>query len=76
VISAVKPAEDGRAWLVRGYNVTGEPVRVTLKPWMVFKKVALVNLAEQNQASLQSDETGSVTFPVRAHQIVSVLFQV
>jgi hypothetical protein len=43
---------------------------------MVFKKVALVNLAEQNQASLQSDETGSVTFPVRAHQIVSVLFQV
>jgi mannosylglycerate hydrolase len=76
VVSAVKPAGDGHAWLVRGYNITGEPISVTLKPWMPFKKVALVNLAEENQTGfLQPDQTGCVTFPVRAHQIVSVMFQ-
>ena len=73
VVSAVKPAEDGRAWLVRGYNITGESISVTLKPWIPFKKMALVNLAEQNQVPLQPNQTGSVTFPVSAHQIVSVL---
>jgi hypothetical protein len=37
--------------------------------------VALVNLAEANQSPLQPDQSGCVTFPVRAHQIVSVVFQ-
>ena len=75
IVSAVKPAGDGNAWLVRGYNITGKPISVTLKPWMPFKKVALVNLAEENQAALQPDQTGCVTFIVRAHQIVSLVFQ-
>jgi hypothetical protein len=75
VVSAVKPAEAGRAWLVRGYNITSEPINVTLKPWIPIKKADLVNLAEQNQTSLQPDSSGSVTFPVGAHQIVSVMFQ-
>jgi len=69
IVSAVKPAGDGNAWLVRGYNITGKPISVTLKPWMPFKKVALVNLAEENQAALQPDQTGCVTFIVRAHQM-------
>jgi alpha-mannosidase len=75
VVSAVKQAEDGRAWLVRGYNITGEPINGTLKPWMPFKKVELVNLAEETQTALESDQAGRVTFPVRGHAIVSVLFQ-
>ena len=74
VISAVKPAEVGRAWLVRGYNISNEPISVTLKPWMPFKKVVLVNLAEEKQSPLQPDQSGWITFPVRAHQIVSVMF--
>jgi alpha-mannosidase len=74
VISAVKPAEVGHAWLVRGYNISNEPISVTLKPWMPFKKVMLVNLAEEIQSPLQSDQSGWVTFPVRAYQIASVMF--
>jgi alpha-mannosidase len=74
VISAVKTAEVGRAWLVRGYNISNEPISVTLKPWRPYKKVVLVNLAEENQLPLQPDQSGWVTFPVRAHQIVSVMF--
>jgi hypothetical protein len=60
---------------VRGYNITGESINVTLKPWIPFKKAALVNLAEQNLSPLQPDFSGCVTFPVSAHQIVSVMFQ-
>ena len=75
VVSAVKQAEAGQGWLVRGYNLTGESIEVTLKPWKPFTKVELVNLAEEKQAALKPDKTGSVTFPVRGHAIVSVLFQ-
>jgi alpha-mannosidase len=75
VVSAVKSSEDGRGWLVRGYNITGKTINVTLKPWKPFTKVELVNLAEEKQAALQPDETGCVTIPVRGHAIVSVLFQ-
>jgi mannosylglycerate hydrolase len=75
VVSAVKPTVDGHAWLVRGYNITGVPISVTIKPWRPFKKAALVNLAEQHQAVLQPDRAGCVTFQIGAHQIASVRFQ-
>jgi len=75
VISTVKSAKVGHAWLVRGYNITNEPIQVMLRPWMPFKKVVQVNLAEAIQSPLQPDQSGCVTIPVNAHQIVSVLFQ-
>ena len=34
-------------WLVRGYNITGESINVTLKPWKTFKQAEQVNLAEE-----------------------------
>jgi mannosylglycerate hydrolase len=74
VVSAVKAAEDGGGWLVRGYNITGEAITVTLKPWKPFTKVVLVNLAEEKQSTLKLDDTGRVTLKVGGHEIVSVLF--
>jgi mannosylglycerate hydrolase len=75
VVSAVKQAERGRGWLVRGYNITGESISVTLKPWKPFKQVHLVNLAEEKQSSLKPDQTGCVKLPVPGHGIVSLLFR-
>jgi len=75
VVSTVKQSEAGSGWLVRGYNLTGEAIHVTLKPWKPFKKVEQVNLAEEKQAALKPDRDGRVTIPVRGHEIVSVLFQ-
>ena len=75
VISAIKQSEDGDGLLVRGYNITGEAIRVTLKPWKLFKKVGQVNLAEEKQTALKPDKDGRVIIPVRGHEIVSVLFQ-
>jgi mannosylglycerate hydrolase len=75
LVSAVKQAEDGNGWLVRGYNITEEVIQVTLKPWKPFKKVEKVNLGEEKIAELQADNRGRVTLPVRGYEIVSVLFQ-
>ena len=75
VVSSVKQSADGRGWVMRGYNITGELLNVTTKPWKPFKKVEQVNLAEEKQASLKPDKDGCVTFPVRGHEIVSLRFQ-
>jgi mannosylglycerate hydrolase len=75
IVSAVKQAQNGRGWLVRGYNITGELINVSLKPWKHFRKVILVNLAEEDLAALKPDQSGCVTVPVGGHAIVSVLFQ-
>jgi len=75
VISAVKQNEAGDGWLVRGYNITGEAINVTFKPWKPFKKVGQINLAEEKLAMLKADTQGCVTVPVHGHEIISVLFQ-
>lgn len=74
-ISALKQAEDGNGWLVRGYNVTGDEIQVTLQPWRPFAQVARANLAETPFAPLAADEGGRVTLRARGHEIVSVLFR-
>jgi len=75
VISAVKQAENGRGWLVRGYNISGEELPVTLKPWRRFKRVERLNLVERKLSSLVPGEDGSVGFSARGHEIVSVVFR-
>jgi len=75
VATAIKQSEEGNGWLVRGYNITGEAIHVTLKPCKRFKKVEQVNLAEEKLATLKPDKDGRVFIPVRGHEIVSVLFR-
>ena len=74
VVSAVKETEDERGWLVRGYNITGEDIQVTIKPWKHFKRAELANLAEEKLAVLKTARDGSVTLPARGHEIVTVVF--
>ncbi len=74
IISAVKVAENGKGWLVRGYNISPEPTQVSLKPFRHFARAAQVNLAEETIKDLVSTNDGSVTLPVREHEIVTVLF--
>lgn len=75
VVSAIVQSETTDGWLLRGYNLTSDPIQVTLKPWKLFKKVEKVNLAEEKQASLRSGEDGSLSLPVRGHEIITVLFR-
>jgi mannosylglycerate hydrolase len=74
VVSTVKETEDGRGWLVRGYNITDDDIQVTVKPGKRFKRAERANLGEEKLAVLKTASDGSVTFPARSHEIVTVVF--
>jgi alpha-mannosidase len=74
-ISAIKLAEDGRGLLVRGWNATAEPIRVTLRPWRAFAKAELVNLAEDRTGALRIGRRGEVSFSVKGMAIQSAIFR-
>jgi mannosylglycerate hydrolase len=75
IVSAIKQCENEKGWLVRGYNITGEDIQVSLRPWKSFRQVLKVNLAEDKQDVLKPDKEGSFLVKVRGHEIVSVSFQ-
>jgi mannosylglycerate hydrolase len=75
VISAVKTAEDGHGLIVRGYNIESRPTDVRLAPWLRFGVAARVRLDEQGGVPLVVAPDGSVTFPARLHEIVTVKFE-
>ena len=74
VISAVKAAESGKGWLVRGYNISSETILFHLKPLVRFAQAALVNLAEEKTSLLPKADDGSVAISVAGYKIVSVMF--
>jgi alpha-mannosidase len=74
VISAVKAAEDGNGWLVRGYNISSEPIELNLQPLGRDWRARRIDLAEQVSADLPVGDDGGVTLPLSGHQIASILF--
>ncbi|MCU0484731.1 MAG: glycosyl hydrolase-related protein [Anaerolineales bacterium] len=74
VLSAVKEAENGRGWIVRGCNLMDTSVEVSLKPLFAFTTAALANLAEETQAPLTPAADGAVCFEVRGYGIATVRF--
>jgi alpha-mannosidase len=74
VISAVKETENGKGWIVRGYNIISETIQLNLKPLQQFTNAMLVNLAEEEITALSAGEDGSIMIPVSGHEIVSIMF--
>jgi alpha-mannosidase len=73
-ISAIKPAAGGRGILVRGWNATGETIRVRVRPWRAFARAERVNLAEERTGALRIGRGGEIVFPAKGHEIRSVIF--
>jgi alpha-mannosidase len=74
VVSAVKETEDGRGWIVRGYNVGDEEIPVTITPWRKFAKAEPANMAEETVTRLKVGRSGDVTVNARGHEVVTVKF--
>ncbi len=74
-ISAIKRTADGRGLLVRGWNATGEAIRARVRPWRVFARAERANLAEERTGALRTGRGGEVSFAVKGHEIVSVVFR-
>ena len=75
IISAVKAAENGKGWIVRGYNIGDDEISVTLTPWRKFKKAERANMAEKQIGKLKVESSGGVTVKARGHEVVTLLFQ-
>jgi mannosylglycerate hydrolase len=75
IISAVKEAENGKGWIVRGYNIGDEEISVTLTPWQRFKKAERANMTEETVGRLKVESSGGVTFKARGHEVVTVMFK-
>jgi len=72
-LSAVKQAEDGSGWLIRGYNSSNEHLEVRLQPLKPIKQARLANLAEQKMELLAVDKKdGSINVMVKPHEIITV----
>lgn len=74
-ISAIKQAENGNGWLVRGYNAGRDPLHLTLIPFRRFSSATLVNLSERKLADLPMDKaTGAVNLELQCAEIVTIMF--
>jgi alpha-mannosidase len=72
LISAIKMAEDGSGWLVRGYNGTDENIPVCLKTWQPARMAWRVNLAENDEKILDLARDGSIRFSARPFEIITI----
>jgi alpha-mannosidase len=71
VISAIKPAEDGRGLIVRGYNINDEPINVTLRLHRKLLGAMRVNLNEEEIAPLDLHDGWEVRLPVKGREMVT-----
>jgi len=74
VISCIKETDDGRGWLVRGFNPTGSNHPVSIKPWRPFRSVEFANLAEHKTGPIDVPPGGRVTFNAPPYEIVTLVF--
>ncbi|MCU0499543.1 MAG: glycosyl hydrolase-related protein [Anaerolineae bacterium] len=74
ILSAFKPPQTGRGWIVRLFNPTDQTVEVNLTPYIKPKYVRLVNLVEEPIANLEPDANGTVNIPLAPHKIVTLRF--
>jgi mannosylglycerate hydrolase len=70
----VKETDDGRGWIVRGYNIGDEEISISLTPWQRFKKAERANMAEEKVGRLKVESSGGVAVKARGHEVVTVMF--
>jgi alpha-mannosidase len=72
-LSAVKQAEDGSGWLLRGYSTSDEPIEIRISPIKPFKNAALANLAEQPIIPLYPDpKDGRYRIILKPREIITL----
>jgi alpha-mannosidase len=75
VISAVKETEDGKGWIVRGYNISDDTIKLNLKLLRKFSNIAKVNLAEEVISVLNMEKDHYIEISVSGYEVVSIRFE-
>jgi alpha-mannosidase len=71
IISTIKPAEDGRGIIVRGYSIADEVTEVSLKPLLKFK-TALRVMLDETAIEPVTIHDGVIRFSARPREIVTI----
>lgn len=72
VLTAVKPAEEGRGIIVRGYNRSSEAVQTRFTTLLTFKHAARVNLLEETIEEVGIEPDGSIKLDLRPFEIATI----
>ncbi len=72
IISAIKPAEDGKGIIVRGYSIADKMTEVSLNPLLKCKTAARVMLDESSIEPIKMNTDGSIRFSARPREIVTL----
>jgi mannosylglycerate hydrolase len=75
VITAVKAAEKGDGWLVRGFNMSDDPIQVILQTGIPFTTASEVFLDESHKRTISPESDGSLKLAVGDHEIISIKFE-
>ncbi len=71
-VTAVKPAQDGAGWIVRGFNMGSETLQCTLQFQVPINTVYFANLAEEILEPVELEKNGRISFTVPAHKIITL----
>jgi mannosylglycerate hydrolase len=74
IVTALKAAEDGSGWILRGSNLSAEPIDVQITCATKVERAARVNLAEEFEQELAVQNQNRVYITVRGHGIITVKF--
>ena len=72
VVSAIKEAENGTGLIVRLWNTDTTACEGVIRFWKRPRRVSRCNLNERGQDALTVDKDGTVHFPVRGREIVTL----
>jgi alpha-mannosidase len=83
VLSALKRSLDGQGWIARVYNPLDHAVEAVLRPGLACQEAFVANLLEEARTPLTDQDVSSgsalpqrsIRLPIRAGEIVTVLFR-
>jgi alpha-mannosidase len=75
ILSAVMAGEDRQGWLARGYNLSDEPVVVTLRTIQPVQRAERISLIMDIQEPLIVLDHHTVRIQAKGHEIVTVRFR-
>ena len=74
VITTIKAAESGDGWIVRGFNMSDDPIQMSLITQLPFSAASEVFLDESHKRSITSEADGSLKLAVGDREIVTIKF--
>ncbi len=73
-ITAVKSAEDSQGWILRGYNLSSQPLKAIIQVDLPFHQVFISRMDETNLRELTASETHEVELSLRGNEVFTLRF--